>query len=177
MLLMSSAFCVYWPKCSGGLQRHRSLEMWYLHGPDRSVPYEETLKTVNELYKEGYFKRFGISNYAAYVPSSMYGLEQSLNNIHQIDGKSLKQSVSAKQTAIFCPPHTRGSTMRSTAVQNQNCSHASENLGLVSMNLIPVSVGDIIEAFRQFTPLFSGRRIFHWPLFVQRRCSGRGFSV
>ena len=49
--------------------------MWYLHGPDRSVPYEETLKTVNELYKEGYFKRFGISNYAAYVPSSMYGLE------------------------------------------------------------------------------------------------------
>ena len=64
--------------------------MWYLHGPDRSVPYEETLKTVNELYKEGYFKRFGISNYAAYVPSSMYGLEWSLNNIHQIDGKSLK---------------------------------------------------------------------------------------
>ncbi|KZV72567.1 Aldo/keto reductase [Peniophora sp. CONT] len=42
------------------------LEMWYLHGPDRSTPYEETLRTVNELYKEGKFKRFGISNYYAW---------------------------------------------------------------------------------------------------------------
>lgn len=42
-----------------------SLEMWYLHGPDRSVPYEVTFKAVNDLHKEGYFKRFGISNYAA----------------------------------------------------------------------------------------------------------------
>ena len=38
-------------------------EMWYLHGPDRGTPYEETLHTVNELHKEGKFKRFGISNY------------------------------------------------------------------------------------------------------------------
>ncbi|KXN87757.1 Aflatoxin B1 aldehyde reductase member 4 [Leucoagaricus sp. SymC.cos] len=44
----------------------KSLEVWYLHGPDRSVPYEVTLKAVNDLYKEGYFKRFGISNYAAW---------------------------------------------------------------------------------------------------------------
>jgi len=42
------------------------LEMWYLHGPDRSIPYEVTLKTVNDLYKEGKFKRFGISNYMAW---------------------------------------------------------------------------------------------------------------
>ncbi|KAG6901131.1 hypothetical protein C0995_016729 [Termitomyces sp. Mi166 len=43
-----------------------SIEMWYLHGPDRSVPYEVTLKAVNDLYKEGLFKRFGISNYMAW---------------------------------------------------------------------------------------------------------------
>jgi aflatoxin B1 aldehyde reductase len=41
--------------------------MWYLHGPDRTVPYEVTLKVVNDLYKEGLFKRFGISNYMSYV--------------------------------------------------------------------------------------------------------------
>ncbi len=40
--------------------------MWYLHAPDRSVPYEDTLREVNNLYKAGYFKRFGISNYAAW---------------------------------------------------------------------------------------------------------------
>ncbi|KAF7354592.1 Aflatoxin B1 aldehyde reductase member 3 [Mycena sanguinolenta] len=39
------------------------LEIWYLHGPDRSVPYEVTLKAIDELYREGHFKRFGISNY------------------------------------------------------------------------------------------------------------------
>ncbi|KAF7440759.1 hypothetical protein PC9H_001107 [Pleurotus ostreatus] len=37
------------------------LEMWYLHAPDRTVPYEITLKAVDELYKEGHFKRFGIT--------------------------------------------------------------------------------------------------------------------
>ena len=43
--------------------------MWYLHGPDRTTPYEDTLRTVNELYKEGKFKRFGISNYMSCVSS------------------------------------------------------------------------------------------------------------
>lgn len=43
------------------------IEMWYLHGPDRTTPYEDTLRAVNELYKEGKFKRFGISNYMSYV--------------------------------------------------------------------------------------------------------------
>ncbi|KAF2228811.1 Aldo/keto reductase [Viridothelium virens] len=42
------------------------LDMWYLHGPDRTTPYDETMKAVNDLYKEGYFTRFGISNYMAW---------------------------------------------------------------------------------------------------------------
>jgi len=40
--------------------------MWYLHAPDRSTPYEDTLREVNNLYNEGYFRRFGISNYTAW---------------------------------------------------------------------------------------------------------------
>lgn len=43
--------------------------MWYLHAPDHTVPYDVTFKAVNDLYKEGYFKRLGISNYAACVRS------------------------------------------------------------------------------------------------------------
>ncbi|KAI0059909.1 Aldo/keto reductase [Artomyces pyxidatus] len=42
------------------------LDMWYLHGPDRSTPYEVTMKAVNDLYKEGLFDRFGISNYMSW---------------------------------------------------------------------------------------------------------------
>jgi len=51
-----------------------SLEMWYLHAPDRSVPYEETLRVVNDLYKEGLFKKFGISNYAAWEVAELVGI-------------------------------------------------------------------------------------------------------
>lgn len=42
------------------------IDMWYLHAPDHNTPYEDTLREVNNLYKEGYFRRFGISNYAAW---------------------------------------------------------------------------------------------------------------
>jgi aflatoxin B1 aldehyde reductase len=31
------------------------VDMWYLHAPDRSTPYDVTLKVVDELYKEGGF--------------------------------------------------------------------------------------------------------------------------
>ncbi|KAG6845547.1 hypothetical protein H0H87_007791 [Tephrocybe sp. NHM501043] len=51
-----------------------SIEMWYLHAPDRTVPYEVTLKAVNDLYKEGLFKRFGISNYTAWEVAEIVGI-------------------------------------------------------------------------------------------------------
>ncbi|KAK9234754.1 NADP-dependent oxidoreductase domain-containing protein [Lipomyces kononenkoae] len=42
------------------------VDIFYLHAPDRSVPFLETLRTVDSLYKEGKFKIFGLSNYTAY---------------------------------------------------------------------------------------------------------------
>lgn len=42
------------------------LDMWYLHAPERSTPFETTLREINALYNEGYFARFGISNYASW---------------------------------------------------------------------------------------------------------------
>ncbi|KAG5654854.1 hypothetical protein KAF25_010978 [Fusarium avenaceum] len=43
-----------------------SVDIFYLHAPDRSVPFQETLEACNELYKEGKFKKLGLSNYAAW---------------------------------------------------------------------------------------------------------------
>ncbi|KAJ7303462.1 NADP-dependent oxidoreductase domain-containing protein [Mycena albidolilacea] len=40
--------------------------IYYLHGPDRSTPYEDTLREINKLYTEGAFERFGLSNYPAW---------------------------------------------------------------------------------------------------------------
>ncbi|TAQ83890.1 hypothetical protein B7494_g7787 [Chlorociboria aeruginascens] len=47
------------------------IDMWYLHAPDRSTPYEVTLREVNHLHQEGYFRRFGISNYMAWEVAQM----------------------------------------------------------------------------------------------------------
>ena len=47
------------------------VDLWYLHAPDRSVPYEDTLREVNSLYEQGYFARLGISNYAAWEVAQM----------------------------------------------------------------------------------------------------------
>jgi len=43
-----------------------NVDMFYLHGPDRTVPFEETLREVDKLHKEGKFERFGVSNFFAW---------------------------------------------------------------------------------------------------------------
>ncbi|QKX61395.1 uncharacterized protein TRUGW13939_08543 [Talaromyces rugulosus] len=42
------------------------IDLWYLHGPDRDTPFEDTLRTCNELHKEGKFNQLGLSNYMAW---------------------------------------------------------------------------------------------------------------
>lgn len=48
------------------------VDIFYLHAPDRSVPYEDTLAEVNKFYQEGKFKRLGLSNYAAWEVAEIY---------------------------------------------------------------------------------------------------------
>ncbi|KAF7347287.1 Aldehyde reductase [Mycena venus] len=43
----------------------KSLDVFYIHAPDPSVELEDQLKGINEAYKAGYFKRFGLSNFKA----------------------------------------------------------------------------------------------------------------
>jgi len=42
------------------------LELFYLHVPDRSVPWEVTFKALDDLHKEGLFNKLGISNYLSW---------------------------------------------------------------------------------------------------------------
>lgn len=42
------------------------IDLWYLHAPDHSTPYDVTMREVNNLCNQGYFRRFGLSNYAAW---------------------------------------------------------------------------------------------------------------
>ncbi|KAK2593182.1 hypothetical protein QQS21_009111 [Conoideocrella luteorostrata] len=42
------------------------LDVYYIHSPDRRVPWEDTLSGLNKLYQEGIFKRLGLSNFLAH---------------------------------------------------------------------------------------------------------------
>lgn len=44
----------------------KSVDIFYLHAPDRSVPFVDTLEACNDLFKEGKFVTLGLSNYAAW---------------------------------------------------------------------------------------------------------------
>jgi aflatoxin B1 aldehyde reductase len=39
------------------------VNVFYIHAPDDSIPSQEWLPVVDELYKVGVFKRFGLSNF------------------------------------------------------------------------------------------------------------------
>ncbi|KAF7347247.1 Aldehyde reductase like protein [Mycena venus] len=41
------------------------VDVYYIHAPDASVELEDQLKGINEAYKAGHFKRFGLSNFKA----------------------------------------------------------------------------------------------------------------
>lgn len=41
------------------------MDIYYLHAADRSTPFKETLKAMDDLYKEGKFKTFALSNFTA----------------------------------------------------------------------------------------------------------------
>ncbi|XPS69670.1 hypothetical protein M3J09_001931 [Ascochyta lentis] len=50
------------------------VDIWYLHAPDRSVPFEDTMREVNEFHKEGKFKQLGLSNYPAWEVAEIYNV-------------------------------------------------------------------------------------------------------
>ncbi|KAG9528644.1 Aldo/keto reductase, partial [Aureobasidium melanogenum] len=42
------------------------VDIFYLHAPDRSVPFTETLEAVNRAHKQGKFVQLGLSNFTAF---------------------------------------------------------------------------------------------------------------
>ena len=43
-----------------------TVDIFYLHAADRSVPFEETLEAVDKLHKAGRFVQLGLSNFTAF---------------------------------------------------------------------------------------------------------------
>ncbi|KAI9799775.1 MAG: hypothetical protein M1833_003894 [Piccolia ochrophora] len=43
-----------------------TVDIFYLHAADRSVPFTETLEAINEMHKQGKFVQFALSNFTAF---------------------------------------------------------------------------------------------------------------
>jgi aflatoxin B1 aldehyde reductase len=52
----------------------QSVDIFYLHAPDRSTPFAETLEALNELFKEGKFVQLGLSNFAAWEVAEVWNI-------------------------------------------------------------------------------------------------------
>ncbi|KAJ3032318.1 hypothetical protein HDV00_007693 [Rhizophlyctis rosea] len=48
------------------------VDIYYLHSPDSETPIEETLAAINDLHKQGKFKRFGLSNFSPEGVETVY---------------------------------------------------------------------------------------------------------
>jgi len=49
----------------------KSVDILYLHAPQRDVPFKDTCEEMNKLHKEGKFKIFGVSNYHSWEVAHM----------------------------------------------------------------------------------------------------------
>ncbi|KAJ7097971.1 Aldo/keto reductase [Mycena belliarum] len=52
----------------------KKVRVLYLHAPDRSVPFEDTLEEMNKLHNEGYYEVFGLSNFASWEVAEIVGI-------------------------------------------------------------------------------------------------------
>ena len=50
------------------------MDILYFHAPETTVPFEEQLEAANELYKQGAFKRLGLSNFTAEQVQEVYDI-------------------------------------------------------------------------------------------------------
>lgn len=56
-----------------------SVDLFYLHAPDHNTPIEESLQTCQQLYEEGKFTRFGLSNFSAWEVANVYHICKNNN--------------------------------------------------------------------------------------------------
>ncbi|KAH6682763.1 aldehyde reductase [Halenospora varia] len=58
-----------------------SLDLYYFHAPDPTVPIEESLEAIQELYAAGKFKRFGLSNFLPSDVQKIYDIQKAANSV------------------------------------------------------------------------------------------------
>ncbi|KAF8940918.1 hypothetical protein BGZ58_003903 [Dissophora ornata] len=138
----------------------QKVDIFYLHAPDYSTPFEETIKAVDDLYREGLFERFGLSNFAAW----------QVTLIHQL----------CKQHGYILPSVYQGmynAIVRGVASELLPCLKA---LGIAFYAFNPIADGFLSGKYNFDTEVGSGRfdeKNFFGKLYRQRFWSGQYFEA
>ena len=66
-----------------------SIDLFYLHQPDRGTPVAETMETIAGLHEAGKIKAFGISNYAAWQALEVIQAAEELGTIAPVVGQNV----------------------------------------------------------------------------------------
>ncbi|KAI0790935.1 aflatoxin B1-aldehyde reductase [Abortiporus biennis] len=57
------------------------IRVLYLHAPDRGTPFADSLKVINEFYKQGHFEEFGLSNFMSFEVAEVVGICERLGYV------------------------------------------------------------------------------------------------
>ena len=82
----------------GSLRRlgRESVDLFYLHQPDRAVSLTETMTTIAELVDEGKIKTIGVSNYAAWQISEVNVVADQVGAPRPIIGQQLYNLIARR---------------------------------------------------------------------------------
>lgn len=79
------------------------VDILYLHAPDYKTPLEETLAAVNEVYKSGWFKRFGLSNFKVEDVQRTYDISKEKGYVLPTVYQGNYSAVARKQETLLFP--------------------------------------------------------------------------
>jgi len=81
----------------------KKIDMWYLHGPDRTTPYIDTIREVIILYNEGLFDKFAISNYMAWEVAQICEICAANNWVKPVVYQGIYNALNRTVEAELCP--------------------------------------------------------------------------
>lgn len=75
----------------------------YIHAPDHETPLEETLAAVDAVFRSGFFKRFGLSNYQAKDVEAVYNHAKEKGYVLPTVYQGNYSAVARKQETLLFP--------------------------------------------------------------------------
>ncbi|KAJ7807643.1 NADP-dependent oxidoreductase domain-containing protein [Mycena leptocephala] len=75
------------------------INVLYLHAPDRSVPFVDIAREINELHNEGLFREFGLSNFFSWEVAEFYFIAEKNGWIRPMQPCKMDLDLILKQWA------------------------------------------------------------------------------